>query len=224
MTPLLLIGAIVAIAIAASGRARATLPTVPIPRKRPKTKISVRTPPPTALRARKAVLESKKPPVAKVVIRRLAKGLPGVTKDATITLKNLLSTALDKKTPAPMRAAAQKKIATIAAKPASLRTAEINKLPVEAKVELAKAVIANEEKPLSADQAAKMLSVWTRGGGNQGTKTNPSATVKKAQDLMGLTADGIIGPQTRARAAELGYRLASRSAQKPGAVGYLLQY
>jgi murein L,D-transpeptidase YcbB/YkuD len=228
MIPVLLIGALVVLGIAASSKARAVVPMGTDPLtwgpKKPTTTVSVRTPPPAVLRAKRAVLQAKKSPVVKAIEKRLAKGLPGVTPDATRTLKNLLTTALDKKTPAPQKAAAQKQIAAIVAQPAALRTAEINKLPVQAKVELAKAVLANESTKPSADQAAKSLQVWTKGGGNQGSKTNRSQTVKKAQELMGLTADGIIGPETRTRAAALGYPLAPRASQKPGAVGYLLGY
>jgi murein L,D-transpeptidase YcbB/YkuD len=73
---------------------------------------------------------------------------------------------------------------------------------------------ADVETTVTPAQAARMLQIHTRNGGNQGYRGHPNQTVHNCQGLMGLKADGIIGPKTRARAKELGYPLAPRSAQK----------
>jgi len=122
-----------------------------------------------------------------------------------------------------VRRAAGREIKKITARPVTARAAAINRLPKRAKSVIAKAVTkAQARTTITADQAARSLREWTKQGGNQGTKNNRSATVKKHQLAMGFTgrnADGIIGPATRKRARDLGYPLYSRKHQKPGAVG-----
>lgn len=226
MTPLLLIGGLLLFGLAAGGRAKAQEPEKkPTPRKviarAPKTRISVRKP---AKRRRVARAKAVQVTEKKKRIKKLA----AVAKSARArkALTQLLKAARSRALPKTVRKAAKKKVAKIVAKPAKVRSADVKKLPTPAKVALAGAVAKSEKVKTTPDQAAKILQIWTKGGGNQGTKNNRSATVKRCQDLMGLTADGIIGPNTRKRAKELGYVLAPRSAQKPGAVGYerLLQF
>ncbi|UCC72286.1 MAG: hypothetical protein JSV86_18255 [Gemmatimonadota bacterium] len=68
------------------------------------------------------------------------------------------------------------------------------------------------------EEAAARLRIYTKEGGNQGTRANPSSIVKRYQALMGgLVADGIIGPKTRARAKALGSTLYPRSYQRRAA-------
>lgn len=61
----------------------------------------------------------------------------------------------------------------------------------------------------SQKQAAADLKNYLAQGGNPGSKGNPSSYVKAAQhDMGGLTADGIMGPKTKARAKALGSAIA----------------
>lgn len=54
-------------------------------------------------------------------------------------------------------------------------------------------------------QAASDLRDYLDGGGNAGSRSNRSSFVRSAQtDMGGLTADGVYGPKTRARARALG--------------------
>lgn len=70
---------------------------------------------------------------------------------------------------------------------------------------------------VSPEEAARVLRAYTVDGGNQGTKANPSAVVRRSQELMqGIAVDGIVGPETRTRAKQLGYVLALRDQQRPG--------
>lgn len=58
---------------------------------------------------------------------------------------------------------------------------------------------------LTPQAAADMLNRYLRSSGaNWGWKGNPSDTVRKAQEAMGLKADGIFGPGTRSRMVALG--------------------
>lgn len=221
--PLLAIGALLAFAMA--GKAKAAAPTIPTPAKaKPKITISKRRTPTTA-KARAAILRrAKVSRVKKILNKKIEKlAAKGVTPQARKALSNLIQMATNRTTSPTVRAAAKREVKKIVARPASVRAAAINRLPTRAKVALAKAVISAEKTTkVTADQAAKALQLWTRQGGNQGTKYNRSATVKKHQLAMGFTgndADGIIGPKTRTRAKQLGYPLAPRSRQKPGAVG-----
>lgn len=223
MTPLLLLGAVLMLGLAAS-KAKAQPTAAPTPpskpvAKAPKPKISITTPPKKKQKAKRAIIRAaeRKKQIKKVkAIARSAR--------AKQVLAALVKTAANKNLPKATRAAALKKVETIVAKPAKITTADPKRLPQPAKAALAAAVVkAQKETKPTADQAAKILQIWTKGGGNQGTKGNPSATVKRCQLLMGFSgtdADGIIGPKTRTRARELGYVLAPRSAQKRGAVGY----
>jgi hypothetical protein len=64
--------------------------------------------------------------------------------------------------------------------------------------------------------AAKDLAAHIASGGSKGTKGKPNATVRAAQaDMGGLTADGIYGAKTRARAAALGVTIVEPPT-KPG--------
>jgi uncharacterized protein (UPF0147 family) len=225
MTPLLLIGAVLMLGLAASkaqAKAEPIPATEPKPIKTaPKTKITIAKPAPARQAARARVAQ-------KAAKKKTIKRVTAIAKSARArqALANLLKISKSTAVPASVRTAAQNQVNKIIAKPATVSTAEVNKLPTAAKIALASAIVKNETVKPTASQAAQTLSIWTKGGGNQGTKANRSATVKKCQELMGLTADGIIGPNTRKRAKELGYTLAARSAQKPGAVGYesFLQY
>lgn len=138
-------------------------------------------------------------------------------------LSKLIEAATSRRQPRVVRKAAGREIKKITAKPVSARAAAINRLPTRAKTAIAKAVIKADKAPtVTADQAARALRLWTKQGGNQGTRNNRSETVRRHQLAMGFTgkdADGIIGPATRKRARSLGYPLYSRRHQKPGAVG-----
>jgi hypothetical protein len=215
--------------------AQSALPeTIPPPKKKaplPKTLPPKKAEPPKKVtevtkitppkkEARKALIKAAKPLPDKKVIEKIkaAKIAPSTPKGEAV-LKNMLALATASKAPPAQKALAAKKIKDIAVKPAPQKAAAIRALPAEAKQTIAKSVVTAEKTKPTPDQAAKALQLWTKNGGNQGTATNRSETVRKSQQLMGLTADGIIGPNTRARAVALGYPLALRSAQKPGAIG-----
>jgi len=222
----MIIGALLALGLTSTKKAQAASakPVAPSPAKKTGTTVSVRTPSPKRLRARQVVLARRKPAVQKVLESKIKKvTAQALTPAAQKALGNLIMTAANKKAPAAVRKLAQTQIKKIVAQPASVRAATINALPTQAKTALAKAVInADTTTTPTATDAARSLAEWTKQGGNQGTKNNPSATVKRLQGLMGFTgkdADGIIGPKTRTRAKQLGFTLAARSAQKPGAVG-----
>jgi hypothetical protein len=225
MLPLLIIGALLGLGLASTKKAQAAAkPVAPSPVKKTGTTVSVRTPPPKRLRARRVVLARRKPAVQKVLESKIKKvTAKALTPTAQKALGNLIMTAANKKAPAAVRKLAQTQIKKIVAQPASVRAATINALPAQAKTALAKAVIKADKTTVpTASEAAASLREWTKQGGNQGTKKNPSATVKRLQGLMGFSgkdADGIIGPKTRTRAKQLGYTLYPRSYQKPGAVG-----
>lgn len=219
MTPLLLLGAMLMFGMAASkAKAEPLLPAKP-EAKAPKPRVTIRTP-------RKTKRVRRRRTIRKVEARKRIKQLQAIAKSARArqVLNRLVKTAQNKALPRATRAAALKKVEKIVAKPATLATASPRNLPRPAKAALAAAVAkAEKETKPTPDQAAKILQIWTKGGGNQGTRSNRSATVKRCQLLMGFTgkdADGIIGPKTRSRARALGYTLAPRSAQRPGAVGY----
>lgn len=226
MIPVFIIGALAALAIAASSKAKTTLPTIRIaPKPATKTTTVRKVTVPTAAR-RKKVIKAIKPAAEKKLSTALEKvSVTPSTKKAQDILRRLATMAASKQTTPAVRAKAAKAIKAIAAAPtAAARKAVVAKLPTVAKQEIRKAVAKAETVKPTPDQAAQMLKAWTDDGGNQGTKNNRSAMVKKCQELMGFTgsdADGIIGPKTRARAKEFGYVLAPRSRQKPGAVGYL---
>ncbi len=225
MTPLIFAGIALLFGLAAT-KAKAKASTTPaLPAATPtkaKTSISVTTPSATKLKARQKVIRRK-------ARRKAIKKITALAKSARArqALVNLIKTARSRSVPAATRRAARAKVAKIVAIPKTAKAAQLKKLPQPAKNALASAIAQSTTVKPTADQAARILSIWTKGGGNQGTKYNRSATVKRCQTLMGLTADGIIGPATRRRAKELGYTLAPRSAQKPGAVGGyddILQY
>jgi hypothetical protein len=66
------------------------------------------------------------------------------------------------------------------------------------------------------EQAASELAGYAReciaakNGAQLGSKNNPSAFVSAAQDDMGIAADGIYGPATRARGEKLGVKMPVR--------------
>lgn len=221
MTPLLLLGAVLMLGLAAS-KAKAETPPAPTPKpeaKAPKPKVTIKTPSKKKRARRRKVIK-------KVEAQKRVKQIQAVAKSARArqAVNQLVKIAQNKALPKTTRAAALKKVEAIVAKPVTLAASDPKNLPKPAKAALAAAVAkAQKETKPTPDQAAKILQIWTKGGGNQGTKNNRSATVKRCQELMGFSgsdADGIIGPATRARAKALGYVLAPRSAQKPGAVGY----
>lgn len=222
MLPLLALGALLAFGLAGKKKAQAQALPATV---KPATTVSIITPAARRLAARRAAIKAKRSRVQKILASKIKKiTARPITPQAHTTLGNLILMAANKKIPAVARRAAAKEVKKIIAKPATQRAAAINRLPQQAKIALAKAVIRAETttKPTASD-AAKMLREWTKQGGNQGTRNNRSATVKKYQLLMGFkgaAADGIIGPKTRARAKQLGYTLYSRSRQKPGAVGW----
>lgn len=225
MLPLIIIGAILALGLTSKAQARAEAkPSAPSPPKKTTTTVSVRTPSAKRLAARRAVLARRKTAAQKVLESKIKKvTAKTLTPAAQKALGNLIMTAANKKAPAAVQKLAKAQIKKIVAQPASVRAATINALPTQAKVALAKAVIKAEKttQPTATD-AARALREWTKQGGNQGTKNNRSATVKRLQGLMGFTgadAEGIIGPKTRTRAKQLGFTLYPRSYQKPGAVG-----
>jgi hypothetical protein len=198
-----------------------TAPPPPPPPLLPKkiTEVTKITPP--KKEARKALIKAAKPVPDKKILEKIkaAKIAPKTPKGEAV-LKNMLAMATSSKAPPAQKAMAAQQIKAIIAKPAPQKAAAIKALPAIAKQNIAKSVITAEKttKP-TPDQAAKALQLWTKNGGNQGTAANRSETVKRSQGLMGLAADGIIGPNTRSRASALGFPLALRSAQKPGAVG-----
>lgn len=219
MIPLLFAGAVLMLGLAAS-KAKAKAPTQPAPTPvrrvtAPRTRVSIKTP-----TRKRRVMRARA--VKRVEKAKTIKRLEAVAKSARArdVVSKLIAIAKSPAVPATVRKAAQKKVNKIIAKPTSVKAAKLKKLPKPAKIAIASAVAKAEKVKPTPDQAAKILYIWTRGGGNQGTKNNRSATVKNCQALMGLGADGIIGPKTRKRAKELGFILAPRSAQKPGAVGY----
>lgn len=62
----------------------------------------------------------------------------------------------------------------------------------------------------SPAQAARNLADYLRGGGAFGYKGNPSEEVARTQRALGLTGDGIVGPQTRNASRRLGVILPLR--------------
>jgi peptidoglycan hydrolase-like protein with peptidoglycan-binding domain len=61
--------------------------------------------------------------------------------------------------------------------------------------------------------AARALAAYLKSTGDFGSKSKPSPKVRSLQSQMGkIAADGIVGPATSRRAAELGYALPSRGA------------
>jgi len=177
---------------------------------------------PPKIKARKALIKAAKPLPEKMMIEKIksAKIAPTSPKGEQV-LKNMLVLASKSKAAPAQKAATAAKIKEIVLKPEPQKAAAIKALPSIAKQTIAKSVVtAERETKPTPEQAAKALALWTKNGGNQGTSANRSETVRRSQALMGLTADGIIGPMTRDRAKELGYILALRSAQKPGAVGW----
>lgn len=221
MLPILFAGAVLMLGLAAAkAKAQPAAVAVPTPTA-PKTVLTIKTPSKKRRRVRAQVV--KRAEKAKTIKRLEAVAKSSRARNA---LSKLIAIAKSRAVPKSVRQAAQKKVDKIIAKPATVKAANVKALPTPAKIAIASAIAKADTVKPTADQAAKILYIWTRGGGNQGTKTNRSATVKRCQGLMGLTADGIIGPATRKRAKELGYVLAPRSAQKPGAVGYesVLQY
>lgn len=227
MIPLLFAGAVLMLGLAASkAKAQEVQPTVSPPAevKAPKTAVSIATPTKARQAARRKV-------VATAEKVKQIKRVTAIAKSARArkALTNLIKISKSQAVPATVRQAAAAKVAKIVAKPATVRAANVKQLPQSAKIAIASAIAKADTVKPTPDQAAKVLYIWTKGGGNQGTKTNRSATVRNCQELMGFSgadADGIVGPKTRTRAKELGYILAPRSAQKPGAVGYerVLQY
>lgn len=219
--PLLAIAALFAFGMAGKAKAqpekkptaKAAKPKVTIVKRRPLKTTRVRR----AKSARQKRIEN--------IINKRVKSIAAkpVSAQGRKMLANLLKAASDKKQPRVVRKAAGREIKKIVARPVSARAAAINRLPARAKTAIAKSIMKAEKTPtITADQAARALQLWTKQGGNQGTKNNRSATVRKHQLAMGFTgsnADGIIGPATRKRARDLGYPLYSRKYQKPGAVG-----
>lgn len=222
MIPLALIGALLMFGLAASkaqAQAAPALPAPTEPKKEPRTTLFIKKPTKKKLKRRKKLISKTEKKTAIKKVTAIAQ-----SPRARQALNNLLRVVKSKTVSPAIKAAAEKKVATLIAYPQTVKAASLKTLPTAAKIQIAKAVAkADATTKPTPDQAAKILQIWTKGGGNQGTKTNRSETVKRCQLLMGFTgndADGIIGPKTRARAKALGYTLAPRSAQKPGAVGY----
>lgn len=240
MTPLILLPLGLLLAAAAAGaaptavRARAPVSRVRVRRRR------VPTRPPKTVRARRAAAKKRKVAAQVKKWKDLAKKIGKVevvphTKKGGKFIRQMIKTAQDMTKPPAIRKAAAKAAQRAATAPPRRATpaelAEARRLlaaraareraelqrKIAAKREISKAVIKAEEttKP-TPDQAAKALRLYTRDGGNQGTKAYPSETVRKAQEILGLTPDGIIGPKTRRRCKELGYTLYPRSYQKRG--------
>lgn len=216
MTPLLFAGALLLFGLAASrAQAREAPRPLPLPTPPPEPSLAITAPAAARLAAKqKAIKQAER--------QRMIEKVTAIARSdrARNALSKLIKIAQTPAVPASVRKAAQQKIDKIIAKPKTAKAAQLRNLPAPAKKALAAAVAKSKTLKPTPDQAAKILQIWTKGGGNQGTKNNRSETVKRCQALMGLTADGIIGPKTRRRARELGYTLAPRSAQKPGAVGY----
>lgn len=184
----------------------------------PAASVAIQKPAATVQTAKKKIIDAAKTPAQKQIDQTMAKKLPSVTPQAQKVLKGIMQQAADPKTPKPLRDEAKKTLKKIQAVPATQKASEINKLPAKAKQGIATALQDTTAQPTPA-QAAEALQIWTRNGGNQGNRINPSATVKKNQAFLGLKADGIIGPETRKRCQELGFVLAPRTAQRAGAVG-----
>lgn len=217
MTGLLLLAALFGLGMAASSKASASSLPAPSPKK--STSISIIKP-----RKKKRRVITKRASARRAKVNKLADKLAlkiaPATPKARKLVSNMIKTASSRTAHPVLKSAAKKQLKTIIAKPMNVRLATINKLPQQAKIQIAKAIIkADSTTKPTPDQAAKALQLWTKNGGNQGTKNNRSEMVKKSQALMGLSADGIIGPNTRARAKSLGFTLYPRSYQKAGAVG-----
>lgn len=93
-------------------------------------------------------------------------------------------------------------------------------LPPATKREIVKEVVKNDESPVTPQQAAKALQIYTKEGGWQGDKSKPSQVVYDCQRRMGQSrtaADGIIGQGTRTLARNLGSPLYARSYTASGA-------
>jgi hypothetical protein len=81
---------------------------------------------------------------------------------------------------------------------------KISELPVEERLEIAKAAI--ETIPPTPEEAAEALRLYIQETKNYGSKARPDATIKRCQRFMkNLVVDGIAGSKTLARAAALGY-------------------
>jgi hypothetical protein len=214
----LIIGALFLFGMAASKAKAKPAAELPVPVETPKPKLSVKTP-------SKKRREKKRRIIKKIEKAKTIKKVTAIAKTpkAREALNNLLRVASTSTVPKKIREKAKQRIAEVIAMPQTAKAKSVKNLPEPAKIQIASAIAkADRETKPTPDQAAKILSIWTKGGGNQGTKNNRSETVKRCQILMGFKgkqADGIIGPKTRTRALALGYRLAPRSAQKPGAVG-----
>jgi peptidoglycan hydrolase-like protein with peptidoglycan-binding domain len=59
----------------------------------------------------------------------------------------------------------------------------------------------------SPQAAALQLLAWLQATRRFGSSSDRPAEVRSAQEDLGITADGIVGPQTRARAAAVGVEL-----------------
>lgn len=223
MTPLILLAALVAFGLAAS-KAQAQPTALPLPPiTKPKTKVRIVRP--TKVRTVPRPVAVKKAKVNKLA-NKLALRIAPADDKARQLMANMIKTATSRTAHPTLKQAAKNQIAAIIAKPKTVRVATINRLPQAAKNQIAKAILkADATTKPTPDQAAKALQLWTKNGGNQGTKNNRSEMVRKSQELMGFTgksADGIIGPKTRQRAKELGFPLYARAYQKPGAVGAMV--
>jgi hypothetical protein len=85
-------------------------------------------------------------------------------------------------------------------------------------VQVGPATITSSSKGTESQYAAaRALNAYLRGSGADfGAKGKPSTKVRTLQAQMGkITADGIVGPKTEARAKELGQTLPARPAAKP---------
>ena len=105
-----------------------------------------------------------------------------------------------------------------AATAASVAAGKAGSAPVKATPEVKRKavekVVEKKSETMTPEQGAQALRVYTKNGGNQGSRGNTSPTVAKCQKAMGLKDDGIIGQITRRRAKDLGHVLYPRSYQK----------
>lgn len=137
----------------------------------------------------KQVMESKISPQKKQVIAKLAQ----------------IAASPDSVTAPATKAKAKRALKMIKESPE-----KVSQLPTEEKLMIAKA--ATESIEPTPAESAEVLKRYLAETHSYGTKTLPDDTVKRCQSYMGgLVADGIYGPKTRARAAQLGVSIPARS-------------
>jgi hypothetical protein len=173
---------------------------------------------PTPAKTKRKVGKPKLPSVPQITATedQIAPAIPYTAKEKAVVAKVMKS-----KIPDPQKKVIAK-LAQIAASPPTVTSKaqrdkakqalrdlkkqpdKISELPVEERLEIAKAAI--ETIPPTPEEAAEALRLYIQETKSYGSKARPDATIKRCQKYMKyLAIDGIAGPKTLARAAALGY-------------------